>query len=143
MAGLARRLVLVSVAAAVFLVVSTPAMANFGATRSLAPVTVSTATVQSPTDVNAVLASCSNGRWMSVRVSWSPSTSARISSYLVKAYRNDGQVSTVAQTSATTTSADTTVDKLSAGSTSATFTVTTLTDYGWTAESARSAQMTC
>jgi hypothetical protein len=66
-----------------------------------------------------------------------------VSGYTVKAFRSDGQVAVVAQTGATTTTADTTVDKLSTGSTSVTFTVTTLTSYGWAAESARSGQMTC
>jgi hypothetical protein len=104
---------------------------------------VTTAVVQSPTNVKAELASCSNARWMSVTVSWQPSSSARVSGYQVKAYRNDGQVTTVGQIDGAATSANTTVDKLGAGSTSVTFTVTTLTDYGWTAESTQSAQMTC
>jgi hypothetical protein len=80
---------------------------------------------------------------MSVAVSWDDSTSPTVSGYAVKAYRSDGQVTTVAQFVDTTTTADTTVDKLSSGSTSVTFTVTTLTSYGWTAESSRSGQMTC
>jgi uncharacterized protein (DUF58 family) len=142
-ARLARRLVLVSLAVALSLVMSTPATAKFAVTRGLPSLVVATAVVQSPTNVKAELASCSNARWMSVTVSWQPSTSARVSGYLVKAYRNDGQVATVGQTDGAATSANTTVDKLAAGSTSVTFTVTTLSDYGWTAESTQSAQMTC
>ena len=143
MARLARRLVLISFAVAISLIMSTPATATFAVTRSVPSLVVTTAVVQPPTNVAAVLASCSNGRWMSVTVSWQPSTSARVSGYVVKAYRNDGQVTTVGQTDGAATSANTTVDKLGAGSTSVTFSVTTLTDYGWTAESTQSAQMTC
>lgn len=143
MARLARRLVLISLTVAISLVMSTPATATFAVTRGLPSLALTTAVVQPPTNVAGVLASCSNGRWMSVTVSWELSTSARVSGYVVKAYRNDGQVSTVAQTNGSATSANTTVDKLGAGSTSVTFTVTTQTAYGWTAESTQSAQMTC
>lgn len=143
MTGLRRTLALLTLTVAVVLAVTAPASANFSLTRFLASTTISTGSVDAPSGVNAVLASCSNGRWMSVTVSWSPSASPGVTGYAVTAYRSDGQVTTVAQTDAATTTANTTVDKLSAGSTSVAFTVTTLTSYGWTAESARSGQMTC
>lgn len=143
MTGIRRILALVAVAAAVVVGTNAPALASFGKMRALPTTTVSTATVVAPTGVTALLASCSNARWMSVTVSWDPSTSPKVSGYTVKAFRSDGQVAVVAQTGATATTADTTVDKLSTGSTSVTFTVTTLTSYGWAAESARSGQMTC
>jgi hypothetical protein len=138
-----RTLAVVTLTIAAILATTAPAVASFGKARALPTMTISTGTVTAPANVSALLASCSNGRWMSVTVSWDPSASPKVSGYTVKAYRSDGQVSTVAQTNATTTTADTTVDKLSAGSTSVTFTVTTLTSYGWTAESSRSGQMTC
>jgi hypothetical protein len=143
MTGMRRTIAFIALLAAVVLTTSAPAAASFSKSRALPTTTISTATVAAPTNVNALLASCSNGRWMSVTVSWDRTTSPRVSGYAVKAYRSDGQVTTVAQVGDTTTTADTTVDKLSSGSTSVTFTVTTLTSYGWTAESSRSGQMTC
>ncbi|MGZ4537540.1 MAG: hypothetical protein ACXVX8_04880 [Blastococcus sp.] len=143
MTGLRRILALVTLSAAVILAGAAPAVATFSKSRALPSMTVSTGTVTAPSTVTALLASCSNARWMSVTVSWDASASRGVSGYTVRAYRSDGQVTIVAQTDATTTTADTTVDKLSIGSTSVTFAVTTLTSYGWTAESPRSGQMTC
>jgi hypothetical protein len=120
-----------------------PAAAAFSATRPLAAVTVSTVVVQAPPAVTAQEASCSQARFMSVRVSWTPSSSPGVSGYAVKAFRSDGQISTVARTDASGTSAAVTVDKMSSGSTTVSFGVVTETGYGWTAESARSAQATC
>ena len=138
-----RTLALVTLAAAVLLATSAPAVATFSRSRALPTTTISTGTVAEPTNVTALLGSCSNGRWMSVKVSWNPSTSPKVIGYAVKAYRSDGQVTTAAQTDGATTTADTTVDKLSAGSTSVTFTVTTLTSYGWSTQSALTGYVTC
>jgi hypothetical protein len=124
------------------LLVAAPASATFAASRSLPTMSVSTASVQAPVNVSAQLGSCSNGRWMSVTVTWDPSTSARISGYTVKAYRNDGTTSTVATTDSSTTSVLTTVDKLSTGSTTVTFAVVAEVS-GWTAESLPSGPLTC
>jgi len=104
---------------------------------------VSPGTVEPPTNVAAVLGSCSNARWMSVTVSWTASPSRGVSGYLIVAFRNDGSVLLVAQAAATDTSVNTTVDKLASGSTTVTFTVTTQTTYGWTAESVRTGSLTC
>jgi hypothetical protein len=79
---------------------------------------------------------------MTVTVSWSPSTFSRVTGYVIKAYRSDGQVMTVGQTSAASTSAQVNMDKFDTGLTSAAFTVTA-TLLGWTAESAASATITC
>ena len=148
MTARARRVViatLVPLAAVLALVVpmAAPASASFAVARTLPTMTVSTGVVAPPTNVAAVLGSCSNGRWMSVTVSWTASSSPGISGYRVDAHRNDGSTITVAQTAATTTSANTTVDKLSSGSTTVAFTVATLTTYGWTADSLSSGQLTC
>jgi hypothetical protein len=119
-----------------------PASATFAASRPLPEMSVATATVQPPMNVSAQLGSCSNGRWMSVTVTWDPSSSSRISGYTVRAYRSDGQASIVATTDSSTTSVTTTVDKLSTGSTTVTFTVTAQVS-GWTAESLPSGPLTC
>jgi hypothetical protein len=120
-----------------------PAWATFSASAPLPQTRISTATIEAPTNVAALLNSCSNARWMSVTVSWTPSPTSRISGYSITAYRSGGSVTTVAQTDAATTSATVTVDKLSTGATTVVFTVTTMTAAGWTAESAQSGPLAC
>ena len=131
----------VAVVLAVLLAFAGPAAATFAVTEALPSMTVSTETVAPPTDVTAVVGSCSNGRWRSITVSWNPSASRGVSGYRVDAHRDDGSTVTVEETSATSTT--TTLDKLSPGSTTVTFTVRTLTTYGWTAESAPTGSLTC
>lgn len=139
-----RRAVLVGVLAlAVGFGSSLPAWASFSARAQLSQTTISTATIDAPTNVTALLSSCSNGRWMSVTVSWTPSTFNRVTGYSVTAYRSDGSVASVASTDAVTTSAAVTVDKLSSGATTVVFTVTATTGSSWTAESVKSGSLTC
>lgn len=141
-----RRRVAVLAVLSLFLVGVLPAVsadAAFSVSRPLTSMKVSTLTVSPATNVSAGLASCSNNRWIAITVSWSASRTAGVTGYLVNAHRNDGSTMTVAQTSADTTTADTTVDKLSTGATTVTFTVITQTSYGWTAESASSGPATC
>lgn len=117
--------------------------AAFSTSRALPSTSITTRTVVPATNVSAVLSSCSNTRWMNITVSWTGSPTAGVTGYLVNAHRNDGSTMTVAQTPADTTSASTTVDKLSSGATTVTFTVITQTSYGWTSESASSGSLTC
>ena len=139
-----RRAVLVGVLAlAVVLGLRLPAEAGFASSAPLPQTTLWTATIAPPTNIAALLNSCSNARWMSVTVSWTASPSSRVSGYSINAYRSDGSVTTVAQTDAATTAATVTVDKLSTGATTVVFTVTTMTDVGWTAESVRSGPLSC
>jgi hypothetical protein len=117
--------------------------AAFVTSSPLPSMSLTTRTVAPATNVTAVLSSCSNMRWMNITVSWTSSPTAGVSGYVVDAHRNDGASMTVARTSASTTSTATTVDKLSEGATTVTFTVTTQTSYGWTAVSASSGPLTC
>jgi hypothetical protein len=117
--------------------------ASWAASTAVRPVSIATGSVVPPSNVAAVLGSCSNGRWMSVTVSWAASTTAGVSGCSVLAHRSDGSTTTAVTTSASTTSAGTTVDKLSSGSTTVVFTVVTQTRYGWTAESPSSGPVTC
>lgn len=119
-----------------------PAQAAFSARISLAPTSISTATMTPPSDVNAQLAACNNGRWMTVTVSWTPSTFARVTGYTIKAYRSDGHIAIVGRTDASGTSAQINMDKFNTGLTSAVFTVSA-TLANWSAESAESASITC
>jgi hypothetical protein len=139
----ARRTVLTAlIALAIVIGLGVPAQAAFSKQRALPSTSIATATLTPPTKVSALLASCSNGRWMTVTVSWSPSTFSRVTGYVIQAYRSDGQVMTVGQTSAGSTSAQVNMDKFDTGLTSAAFTVTA-TLSGWTAESSSSATITC
>jgi hypothetical protein len=142
--GWGRRVLLpVTAALAVAVGVCLPANAAFSDRTNAVQTSVATTTVGAPGNVAAQLASCSNGRWMSVAISWTASSSSRVSGYLVKAYETGGQVAVVAQTDAASTGANITLDKLSPGTSSVSFTVTTRTSYGWSAESLPSGALTC
>jgi hypothetical protein len=130
------------IALAIVIGLGVPAQAAFAKQRALPTTSIATATLAPPTAVTALLSSCSNARWMTVTVSWSPSTFSRVTGYVIKAYRSDGQVMTVGQTGAGGTSTQVSMDKFDTGLTSAAFTVTA-TLLGWTAESAASATITC
>lgn len=136
-----RRTVLVFAVAA--LTVLTGGAAAWGAFSDSAgsSTTIITNTITAPTGVTATKNSCSNQRWINVTVSWQASPSARISGYAVTAYGNDGQVLPIGTTGPGTTSLGTTLDKLSG--TSVTFTVTTTTSYGWSAESPPTTTLSC
>ena len=117
--------------------------AAFSTNRALPSMSITTGTVTPATSVSAAVSSCANKRWMDVTVSWIASPTVGVTGYLVYAHYSDGSTTTVAQTSAGTTSVATTVDKFSSGATTVTFTVVTQTSYGWTAESAPSGPLTC
>ncbi|SFL71145.1 fibronectin type III domain-containing protein [Geodermatophilus ruber] len=120
------------------------ASAAYKDTAALPQTSIATHVIAAPTGVEATRANCSNARWMDVTVTWQPSTSARISGYEIKAYRDDGRVFTVATTGTGTTSATTRTDKHEGAPTTYTFTVTTLTSSGWTSpESLPSGSVTC
>lgn len=138
-----RALATAIVVVAVVLALAAPAIARFADSSSLPSTTVTTGTVAPPTNVTAVLGSCANNRWMAITVSWTGSPSRGVSGYAVHAHRNDGSTEEVGQTTADVTSISTTVDKLSTGATTVTFTVTTQTTYGWTADSTSSGPLTC
>lgn len=142
MSTLRRTLVVLVTAVALGLGLAGTASATWNATTTRSTMGVSTATLAAPTNPAAQLTSCNNGRWMNVSVSWTASTSSRVTGYTVKAYRSDGTVSTVATVGAGTTQASTTVDKLASGTTTAVFTVTA-TIASWTAESVKSGAITC
>jgi hypothetical protein len=77
-----------------------------------------------------------------VTASWSASASRGVSGYLVNAYLNDGTVYPMAQTGAggLSTSASVDADYVAY---QPRLTVTTLTSYGWTATTAKTAVVTC
>ena len=135
--GIRRGLLLFGITVAVILGVSFPARASFSAERTL-QTTVTTASVAAPGDVSTAGSTCL--LIFNARISWTPSDSARVTGYTVIAYFDDGSSSLVAETGATTTSVGHTyLPSLRRYW----FTVTTKTDYGWTAESPRTAPVFC
>jgi hypothetical protein len=137
-----RGLVLVGLAAALFAALGmTPANAAFSATASLSPMTVGTATVAAP---GSIQGSVTCGRSTStIGVSWSASSTAKVSAYVVTAYFSDGYVQTMPTQTASTTSWSGTVDTYYLAVTSVHLTVTTQTSYGWTKESPATAELRC
>jgi hypothetical protein len=79
---------------------------------------------------------------LSVTASWPASASRGVSGYLVNAHLNDGTVYPMAQTAAGALSTSASVDAGYVGY-QPRLTVTTLTTYGWTAQSALSGYITC
>lgn len=118
-----------------------PAQAAFNDTAT-SSATVGTVTVAAPTALTVETPGCT-ARWVDVTVSWSASTTAKVTGYLVTAHRSDGIVQTIAQTDAATTRLRNTADKFDLMGYSTTFTVTTKTSYGWTKESVKSGAITC
>jgi hypothetical protein len=104
--------------------------------------TVGTTTVAAPTAVTAQMTSCSSSRTQSVQLTWTASTSARVSGYTIAVLDNAGNTLGTGQVGPTT-SATINIDKLSANPSALTYSVTTLTDYGWTATSPRKAALPC
>jgi hypothetical protein len=118
------------------------AAATFADT-STTTLSIGTATVTPPTAVTAQLTSCNSGRTQTVQISWAASTSTRVSGYTITVLDSTGSTLTTGQTGPATTSATLNVDKQLADPTTLTISVTTLTDYGWTATSPRKAPLPC
>jgi hypothetical protein len=133
-----RLLVLLALVPAVILGVSIPASAGFADSVS-ATTTIATTTVAPPTGVTGHL-TCASTSTMSA--TWTKSTSTRISGYVVSVYFSDGFIQTV-QMPATATSWSATIAEYYVTAYSIQYTVTTLTDYGWSAESARTGTFQC
>jgi hypothetical protein len=140
-ARIARR---ASVVAGLFLalIVATglPASASFSAS-SAASTTITTATVVAPDPVT-VSGRCTGINY-NATVSWTASTSADVIGYRVLAYLNTGTTSLLSTTDAATFSLAISSNSSTLSLYQPTITVTTLTSYGWTAESAHTAVLSC
>ena len=135
-----RGLLLLALVAGVVLAGSTgTAFASFSDTPSISLGTGTTATVAAPGSVMGRL-TCASPATM--QVTWQPSTSTRVTGYLVTVYFSDGFVQTVQKTAADTSwSATTNLFNVTAYSVR--YSVTTQTDYGWTKESALTGSFQC
>jgi len=119
-----------------------PAHATFDNTTTTTA-TIGTATVAPPTAVTAQMTSCSSSRTQTVQLTWAPSTSARVSGYTIAVLGSAGNTLGTGQAGSTSTSTTISLDKLDVDPSTLTFSVTTLTDYGWTATSPRKAPLPC
>jgi hypothetical protein len=138
MSTIKRGLVLLGILAGLMVTTSLPASATFSASAA-ASTTITTATVAAPANVVGKLA-CAPTSTMSL--TWTASTSPRISGYLVSVYFSDGFVQTV-QLAATATSWTKTIAQYNVTAYSIQYSVTAQTAYGWTTESARTASFQC
>jgi hypothetical protein len=130
MNGIRRGLILLGLTVAVVIGASLPASATFSEAVAV-KTTISTTTVASPGNLVGKL-TC--GRPATMSATWSQSTTARVSGYLVSVYFSDGFVQTV-QLGPTTTSWSSTIDPYYVTAYSIQNTVTTQTNYGWSKES--------
>jgi hypothetical protein len=144
-AGSARRLarravVLLGLTVGLLVIAIGPASASFTDVVR-APTTVGTMSVTAPSTV-AVSDTCW-GIHHSATISWSASTTPRgVTGYRVMVYFNDGSSSLVSETDAATRSITATSDT-SVMALQPRITVTTLTSYGWSTESAPSGVLAC
>jgi hypothetical protein len=139
MNGIRRGLVLLGVLAGLMVTTSLPASASFSRSSALPTTTINTMVVAAPGSVVGHLA-CAATSTMSV--TWTASTSTRISGYLVTVYFSDGFTQTV-QLASTATSWSKTIAEYNVTAYSIQYSVTAQTDYGWVKESARTGSFQC
>jgi len=143
MTRIRRALVLVGAASAIVLgsvgPAAAPAVASLADSAFVATTTIATGTVAAPTNVVGKL-TCTSPAQMSA--TWTQSTSARVTGYTVNVYFTDGFVQSV-QLPSTAVSWSAPIDRYYVQVDAIQYSVTTKTDYGWTAESAKTAWFRC
>lgn len=136
-----RSAVLLGLIALVIVGSSIPASATFSDSVS-APASMRTIAVAAPASVTNTVTRC-HPQYVDVTITWPASTTQRgVSGYRVTAYLSDGTTAVVGQTDAATRSLSVSVSR-SYLAYQPRVTVTTLTSYGWSTESARSAVIWC
>ena len=141
MTRIRRGLLLLALTAAVVLAGSTgSALASFADTASISLGGVSTTNVAAPGSVVGNVTCASPNATM--QVTWQTSTSTRVSGYRISVYYSDGFVQT-ANVASTATSWSVSTSLFNVTAYSVRYSVTTLTDYGWTKESALTGSFQC
>jgi hypothetical protein len=140
-----RWLLLPVIAVALVLGAAAPANASFSRSASLAPISVATLKVAAATNVSTAGTKCvttydySTGTYtttLQAKISWTPSTTTRgVTGYLINAVFSDGTEYPVTSVGPTATSVSGSYDAYYATQ-NIRVTVTTMTSYGWTAETA-------
>jgi hypothetical protein len=144
-----RLLTTLGVGLTIVLVTGVPALATFADSAALASMTISTATVAAPTQVEAKLlctttvdpTTGTSTTTRTLKIEWWRSTSPGVTGYAVTAYPRGGppyQLVVTGPTDEAYVSAD---EELI--SSDPRFTVTTLTSYGWTATSPKVGMSGC
>ena len=142
MTGIRRSLLLLALTVAVVvggLGPAHPAQASFSKTVTAATTEIVTGTVAPPT---AVTGSLTCRTTATLAVNWKASTSAKISGYRVSVNFSDGVVQSV-DVAATATSWSKAAALYTYQTYAIRYTVTTLTSYGWTTESASTGWFQC
>ena len=137
-----RLLVLLTLVAGVLFGSGAAAQAAYTDTAKVtgAPMSISTATVAAPASGPGSLTCRSTSATMAL--TWANSTSPRVTGYLVTVYFSDGYAQTV-QKAATDTSWSQAINLYNVTAYAVQYSVTTQTDYGWTAESVRTGWFQC
>jgi hypothetical protein len=140
MTGIRRAVVLVGLTLAVTIGPAIHASAGFAGSATVTT-GISTGTVAAPASVT-VNDYC-QGYWYTITASWPASATTRgVTGYRVTAYLNDGTSYVMAQTDALTRSTTSSVDQYYL-TRQPRIAVATLTSYGWTAETPRTAVLAC
>lgn len=137
-----RILTLAALVAAMLLGSGAAAQASFtdSATATASPMSISTATVAAPVAGPGSLTCGRSSATMGL--TWTKSTSARVTGYRVTVYFSDGYAQTVDK-AATDTSWSQGITLYNVTAYAVRYTVSTVTDYGWTAESASTGWFQC
>jgi hypothetical protein len=135
-----RVLVLVALVGAIIVGTGVAAQASFRDSAAVST-TVTTVTVAAPAQISTQNSWCNNGV-LNADVTWSSSSTARVSGYTVTAYYQGGEVRVLTTTSSAGTSYASIVPN-QGSSRPASISVTTRTTYGWSTESARVAVPSC
>jgi hypothetical protein len=138
MNGIRRGLTLLGLTVAVVVGASVPASATYTETVAI-PTTVGTTTVAAPGDFAGAL-TC--GRAATMSATWSLSTTAQVSGYVLSVHFSDGFVQTV-QLGPTATSWSATIDPYYVTAYSIQYSLTTQTAYGWSKETPRTSAFRC
>ena len=156
MSGIRRVVLLVGLTLAVIIGASVPASASFGDSVTVKPA-IATGTVAAPVSPtisaycgqtttsywNGYTTVYSTSYWYDATVTWPASTTARgVTGYLVMAYLNDGTSVVMAQTDTVNRYANNRVDRAYLAY-QPRISIVTLTSYGWTAETTRTAVPVC
>jgi hypothetical protein len=140
MNAIRRILILIGLTAAVITGASVPAWAAYADSATVST-TIATTTVAAPASLT--ISDRCQGWWYQFDLAWPASTTSRsVTGYRVIAYLNTGTTYQVAQTDAATRTVSMTVDQSNL-SLQPRIAVITLTSYGWTAETPRSAVLSC
>ena len=136
-----RLLVLAGTVLTIMIGTSVSASATFADSATLPTTSITTGTVDAPTRLEVKNVSCS--AWtVSAMVEWQPSRAPGVRGYRVTAHLTNGQSLIMAEVGASTYEYTGQYDRAWLQN-QPRFTVTTLTAYGWTAESVKSNVLTC